>query len=418
MQHETQVRVISELLRQLEVDRNIDAGRQLRVPASAYTCQDLAAEEWQAFFRSRPQVIGLSGDLPGPGSFVTVDDFGVNVLATRAEDGKFRAFVNACRHRGVQVAQEPHGDATRFQCPFHHWTYSNRGELLGVPRTKDFGDIDRACHSLIPLPAEEFAGLLWVHPQADATLDVQAELGELGPELQSWGMDKLELGGRNMIDKALNWKLANDTFGETYHFKRLHPETLGRLLIGDATSHEVFGRHHRFAFPFRTIGEMRDKPESEWRIGRAVSVFYYLFPNVQMNVGPRHVTLVRIYPHPEGPGRSVSRISHYFRPTPADFVADPDRQVLDANNVYDTTLRKGRVQLSPAASMEVFDSTVEQEDYVMGESIQAVAESGSMPEFIFGRNEAPLHHFHNTFRRELGLPPLEVVREGGSTTAR
>ena len=60
--------------------------------------------------------------------------------------------------------------------------------------------------------------------------------------------------------------------------------------------------------------------------------------------------------------------------------------------------------------MEVFTSTIEQEDYLMGETTQRSAESGVMKEFIFGRNEPALHHYHNTYREALNLPPLEKVQ--------
>jgi Ring hydroxylating alpha subunit (catalytic domain) len=57
----------------------------------------------------------------------------------------------------------------------------------------------------------------------------------------------------------------------------------------------------------------------------------------------------------------------------------------------------------------VFNSTIENEDYVMGEEQQRTAESGRLGHFVFGRNEAPLHHYHNSFRAALGRPPLEVL---------
>ena len=46
----------------------------------------------------------------------------------------------------------------------------------------------------------------------------------------------------------------------------------------------------------------------------------------------------------------------------------------------------------------------------MGEHQQRSAESGLITHSILGRNEAPLHHFHNSFRAALGMLPLEKVK--------
>ena len=67
MKHETTVRIIKELMSQLDENRNIDAGVQYRLPTSDYVCPDLAGREWKAFFREHPELIGLSGDLPDAG---------------------------------------------------------------------------------------------------------------------------------------------------------------------------------------------------------------------------------------------------------------------------------------------------------------------------------------------------------------
>ena len=76
MQHDLQVSIIKELMRQLDKGKNNDAGVQYRMPTSSYVCPDLADKEWTTLFRQHPQMIGLSGDLPEPGSFFTIDDFG------------------------------------------------------------------------------------------------------------------------------------------------------------------------------------------------------------------------------------------------------------------------------------------------------------------------------------------------------
>ena len=224
MQHEEQVRQIKVLLAHLDAGTNVDAGGLRRNPTSVYVDADLAEREWESFFRSHPQLIGLSGDLPGPGSFMTMDDLGTPILATRDDEGRFRALVNACRHRGAVVVEERRGTARRFTCPFHNWTYGTDGALVGLPKRDHFGEIDTACRGLVELPAAEQYGLLWVHPDPDGAIDVDALLGdELADELESWDLEELSQLTADDYAVACNWKLAMDTFGETYHFPAASP---------------------------------------------------------------------------------------------------------------------------------------------------------------------------------------------------
>ncbi len=64
MKHDLQLSILKTLLRQLDERVSVDAGEQLRNPASSYTSPELASQEWEHFFRNHPQLIGLSGDLP------------------------------------------------------------------------------------------------------------------------------------------------------------------------------------------------------------------------------------------------------------------------------------------------------------------------------------------------------------------
>lgn len=403
MQRQTQLEILRELLRQLDNKVNIDAGVQYRNPAQSYTCPELARKEWDAFFRNHPQVIGLSGDLPEPGSFMVADEFGQPVLATRDRDGEFHAFLNSCRHRGVRVANEPRGRSNTFMCPFHHWNYANTGELLNIPRESDFGVVDKSCHGLIELPAEEKHGLLIVHPQPNGVLDVDTLLGDLGPELEGWNFDSLVYTGETVMCRDLNWKLANDTFGETYHFGRLHKDTLGKLFHGDALAYQEFGRNHRFVWASKNIDKLREQPESQWDYNQSAGWIYYLFPNIQLTGGAQDANLIKIYPDAENPGRSITRVHHYFSAEIIEIAAAQDTG--PQQDVYDPERAP-----SITAVNEIFDSTIEQEDYLMGETTQKTAEAGLVKEFIFGRNEPALHHYHNTYREALNLPPLEAIK--------
>lgn len=384
MEHGEQVRLLKELRQKLDDGVNVDAGIMLKNPASTYTCPDMASKEWETFFRDYPQVIGLSGDLPEPNSFVTVDDFGVSVVATRDEEGNFKAFLNSCRHRGAMVEPARKGRKKIFSCPFHAWTYSTSGDLVAIPEPEHFGEIDKSCHGLIELPAVEKYGFLFVHPKPGGVIDADALLGGLAPEFASWGWDRLINGGEATYDMMLNWKLAIDTFGETYHFKRLHKDTLGQVFYGDVQCYDRFDRNHRMILCVKTIDELRDRPEEDWHISDGAFPVYYLFPNIQVNVGKEGVTLVRVYPDPENPNRSISRVTFYFTP--------------EAMASGDVTL-EGRAQ--------GFGDIIEAEDYAVCETTQRALQAGLQDYVIFGRNEPALHHYHNTYREALGLEPLE-----------
>jgi phenylpropionate dioxygenase-like ring-hydroxylating dioxygenase large terminal subunit len=410
MEQSLQVEILKELMQQLDEGKNIDAGVQYRQPTSSYVCPDLAAREWDTFFQNHPQLIGLSNDLPEPGTFFTLDDFGTPVLATRDKDGQFHAFLNACRHRSARVASDERGKKSMFTCPFHHWGYSNKGDLISVPNEDHFGPIDKSCSGLIKLPAVERDGLLWVHPQPEGHLDIDDLLGDLAGEMASHELGQLVHAGKKTIEMKLNWKLANDTFGETYHFQKLHKNTLGKIFLGNNLHLKEFGRHHRFVTANRGIDLMREQPESDWVITQATFVLYFLFPNIQLVVNDQSVTLIRIYPDENHPGKSITHITFYYTREAMELAESEDAEVVNAETVYDSERREnGSARPSLAASLEVFRSTVEHEDYVMGEMQQRTAENGLLKEIIFGRNEPALHHFHNSYREALGQPPLESV---------
>ena len=389
MKHSEQVNQIKLLMARLDSGTTVDAGGFRLNPTSVYTDPDLAAREWAEFFTSHPQVIGCTGDLPEPNSFFTLRDLGVPMLATRDSQGRFRAFINSCRHRGAVVEERDRGTTRRFACPFHNWTYDTGGALVGVPHSDQFGDIDLECHGLVELPADEKYGLLFVHPQVDGTIDVDELLGdELAEELASWRFDEFAYLGNDTYEVACNWKLAMDTFGETYHFNTLHQNTLVDEFYGNIQAYDTFGRNHRMLLVKRSIDSLRGLPEDEWDITTATLPGYWLFPNAQLLPYAQVCFLVRAYPDPADPRRHTSRITFYVRP---ELIKDDDLR-----STLDFMARR-------------FGNIIRDEDYAASVSQQVTADSGRLDHVVFGRNEPALHHYHNTYRAALGMDPLPLL---------
>ena len=160
MRKEEQQRLLSILNDGIETGITADAGGIVRCPISDYTCPNLLAEEQRVFFRDTPLLMGLSTDVPENNSYWSDTETGLPILMVRDDTGTFRAFANTCRHRGTQVVADGRGTGNRFSCPFHAWTYSNKGDLIAVNRESAFGHIEKGEHSLVELPSAEKYGML------------------------------------------------------------------------------------------------------------------------------------------------------------------------------------------------------------------------------------------------------------------
>jgi len=171
-------------------------------------------------------VFGCAADqLAEPGDHVPVIVGGQPVILVRTEEGELSAVSNVCAHRGTLLVDEP-GNAKRFQCPYHAWTYASSGRLLSVPHAPK-GAIDRDAHRLPVYRAEQWAGLVFVcldseRPSLAGRLGpVSAEFpSTLGDPLHHWPSFSKE------EEWAANWKLIVTNAMESYHLFKVHPETL------------------------------------------------------------------------------------------------------------------------------------------------------------------------------------------------
>ena len=411
MKQEHQVVLINRMLDLLDTDRTDRADVIIQSPAAAFTCKDLAAREWSAFFQGHPQILGMSADLPKPGSFLTNNDLGVPILATRDKAGKFRAFVNSCRHRGAMVVRDARGEGNRFSCIFHGWSYANDGNLLGVKRADSFGAPDKNCLGLVELPSAEKYGLLVVQAKDGTSIDVDALLGaELAGQLDGWNLGASTYMSEQRIEMPLNWKLANDTYGENYHFENLHATTVNKIFIGNVSTFDQYGQNHRLTVPNRYLDKLRKRPQTQWNASDAAAVAYFVFPNAHLVLFNRIVSLFIIYPVMGNPGASFTRAYHYSAQHIGAEVADQPAAEIARDRALYTADSSTRVEFNQNAAEELADTTIADEDYWAGTMTQVSANSGTIEYFVIGRNEPGVQHMHQAYRVGLGLPPLEEYR--------
>ena len=214
----------------------IEAKRDLAeglYPARMFSDPDIFALERERIFGRAWVFLGHESEIPNPGDYVLryiVDD---QFIVTRAKDGAVRALHNSCPHRGVPVCRGDKGNAHRFSCPYHGWTFANTGDLVGVPMGADLypEGFDKKAWGLRQLPnIDTFCGLIFGSMDPNA-LPLDEYLGAAKWYLQllagrtKRGLQVVGAPHRWVVDS--NWKLPADNFvGDAYHVQMTHRSML------------------------------------------------------------------------------------------------------------------------------------------------------------------------------------------------
>jgi len=358
----------------LETGTVDQAPEVFRVPASHYTDPERWQLEIDRVFKRVPLVLAMGCEIKEPGDYKAIEAAGTPVLITRGTDGKARAFLNACRHRGTPlVAAGTSGSTRHFVCPYHAWTYDPQGQLVRITDNPRFGDVDKSCLGLRSLPTAERAGLVFVVLTPDAPLEIDAFLAGYDKVLEYFDFGNMHLIATNQV-VGPNWKLAYDGYLDFYHLPILHKNSFGPQMSRDAF-YDAWGPHQRVTGPEPRLLELKDKSDQEWDANLIAGGVWTIFPHVSYAGDPRGGMLSQLFPGPT-PDRSITIQNHLVAKLPDE-----------------AGMKKA------LKNVEFLKHVVEDEDYFTGLQIQTVLETGEIPEVLFGRNESGGQRFHQWLDR-------------------
>jgi phenylpropionate dioxygenase-like ring-hydroxylating dioxygenase large terminal subunit len=196
-----------------------------RVPKQRYYDEEFFALENERFWPRVWQMACRLEEIPRPRDFVEYEILDQSVVVVRTDDHGVVAFQNACRHRGVKVA-EGRGRCERgFTCPFHGWCYAADGTNTAVTRRRSFaehnlepGDLD-----LVPVRCETWGGCAWINFD-DTAPPLRESLEPAASILDAWKVESLRVDKWYACRLPVNWKLAIEAFVEAYHVVQAHPQ--------------------------------------------------------------------------------------------------------------------------------------------------------------------------------------------------
>ncbi|MDA9904892.1 Rieske 2Fe-2S domain-containing protein [Hyphomicrobiales bacterium] len=344
----------------------------LKVPTSDYTSNERWSAEMENIFQTLPLMLALSIEMPNPGDYKSIEVTGIPILITRDKNNNVNAFRNVCSHRGAIIAQEGIGNRSRFSCPYHGWTYSNTGDLIGVTDKSKFGNIDNKCFGLEKLQCKELAGLIFVSLSRNEDVDFEKFLAGMLPEVEHFDLENWYYHGHKVINGA-NWKIAFDGFLEGYHFNTAHKDTIATMTMNDIMDFTAFGPHLRIAFASTNIEEIHELPKNEWwkKEGCGVDFVRTLFPNISISLGLGIGQIAQILPGKDP--YTNTTILHYLAPKKPK----NKKEIAELDHF-----------------MNFLRDVVNDEDYLLGMEIQKGLNSLSNDSVLFGRNERGNQFFH------------------------
>ena len=314
------------------------------MPGEYYTSPAIFAEESERLFARSWHCVGRSSALANAGDYVLRTVAGESLIILRDRGGELRAFFNVCRHRGTRLCEVAKGQFSEtIQCPYHAWTYTTDGRLIGAPQMQDVPGFDKRDFPLHSAALAEWEGFVFVNVATDPEPFAEVFAPMLG-RLTRFGLERLTVGHSVTYEVAANWKLVFQNYSECLHCPMIHPELTAVLPYQSGANDLIEG-------PF--LGgymEIMAHADSATMSGRACARFltpdmpaddrrrayyYSLMPNMLLSIHPDYANYYVVTPLAADRTRVESE--WMFNPDSAtDATFNPD----DAIRFWDVTNRQ------------------------------------------------------------------------------
>jgi choline monooxygenase len=333
------------------------------IRSSWYTSPAILEMEKEHIFAHSWQLVGRAEQVRNAGDYLVAEIAGEPIIVVRGKDGVLRGFYNVCRHRGGPLATED-GCASNLQCKYHGWTYDLNGSLRATP-SFDNPSFDKSKNPLAPISLGEWEGLVFIS-LSPASLNLDTFLGGISERIAPIEISKLKFHWREVYNVKCNWKVYVDNYLEGYHVPHVHPELFKMYNFRDY-SYEI-GKYY-------SLQHCPIKPgENIYAPGGGTAFYYFIFPNLALNIMPGRMQTNLILPIDAGTTSVI--FDYYYAEGTAQEIMDEDIR---------------------------FSDDVQKEDIAICELVERGLRSRSYDKGKFSpEHEQAVYHFQSLLKKYIG----------------
>ena len=188
-----------------------------------YTSPELLKLE-EELLRREWMCLGRAEEVANPGDYFTTSILDEELLVCRNKENEIVVLSNVCRHRGSLVATGS-GNKQRFSCPYHAWTYTNDGALVGAPHMAKVSGFSMADCRLPRFSSEIWQGFIYVNLDGTAA-PLSQRLAKLESSIAGYQIQNKTICYSVEETWPVNWKLLSENFMEGYHLSVVHRDSI------------------------------------------------------------------------------------------------------------------------------------------------------------------------------------------------
>lgn len=227
----------------LRTDAPMPPGPTL-VPVARYTSRAYHELEKKRLWSRVWQMAAHEDDFPNVGDVVPYDIADRSYLVVRVAEDAYKAFYNACLHRGRKLRECRARGLGELRCPFHGWTWNLDGTLKQIPCAYDFAGLKREEESLPEVKVGRWGRFIFINPDPECQ-PLEAHLGDLASQFELLPYDRrYKIAHVGKVIRA-NWKTVQEAFMESYHVLMTHPQILTGGAHDLCTKYDAFGNYSR-----------------------------------------------------------------------------------------------------------------------------------------------------------------------------